>query len=60
VVTTFLMWNQNLLPLPKKLALAGFLLLTLASWGALLERRRGVLPIELVRAAAILPFFLHF
>ncbi|HEX4386062.1 MAG TPA: sterol desaturase family protein, partial [Myxococcales bacterium] len=52
VATTWLLWNQSLLPLSQKLAVAGFLLLTMASWGALLERRRWLLPVELVRVAS--------
>jgi hypothetical protein len=50
-LTTYLMWNRDVLPLPEKLFVAGFLLMTLAAWGALLERRRWLLPVELARAA---------
>jgi len=37
--TTALMWYQEILPLPRKLALAGALLALIASWGFLLDRR---------------------
>jgi hypothetical protein len=47
------MWNQSILPMQQKLALAGFLLLTMASWGALLERRRWLVPAEVCRVAAL-------
>ena len=48
--TTALLWYQDVLQLPQRAALAGFLLLTLAGWGALLERKRWLIPVELCRA----------
>jgi alkylglycerol monooxygenase len=49
--TTFLMWNQYSMPLNQKLVLAGFVFLSLAGWGAILEGKRWVVPVELARAA---------
>jgi len=37
--TTLLMWNQDLMSLPRKLLLGGALLALIASWGFLLDRR---------------------
>jgi len=53
LLTTALMWNQALLPLPEKAAIAAFLLLTMASWGALLEHRRWLVPVEVSRVVSM-------
>jgi alkylglycerol monooxygenase len=53
LLTTTLMWSQAILPLPQKAAVAVFLLLTMASWGALLEQRKWLIPIEVCRAFSI-------
>ena len=50
-LTTILLWFQFTMPLARSAVLAGFLLLTLASWGALLERKGWHLPVELLRGA---------
>ena len=51
--TTALLFFQASLPGVQRAALAAFLLLTLAGWGALLEKKRWVVPLELVRAAVL-------
>jgi len=51
--TTALMWNAALWPFAAKLALAAFLLLTIASLGAVLERRRWLVAVETCRAAVL-------
>lgn len=52
--TFLLLWFQGALSLPQRAALSAFLLLTLAGWGALLERRRWVVPLEAMRFALAL------
>ena len=49
--TTYLMFTQFMLPLPARIALAGWLLLTMLSWGGLLEDRRWATPLEIGRLA---------
>ncbi len=51
--TFALLLFQNALTLPKQVAVAGLVLLTLAGWGALLERRRWALTLETVRLALV-------
>ena len=60
--TTALLFTELTLDLPRQAALAGLLLLTLLGFGALLERRRWAVPLELARlglAAAAAVFWLH-
>jgi len=60
--TTALLFTQFTLDLPRQGALAFLLLLTLLSFGGILERRRWAVPLELARivlAAATAIFWLH-
>jgi alkylglycerol monooxygenase len=49
--TTYLMFTQFTMPLPGQIALAALLLLTMLSWGGLMEDRRWAVPVELGRLA---------
>ncbi|HWC73497.1 MAG TPA: sterol desaturase family protein [Gemmatimonadales bacterium] len=51
VGTTYLMFTEFTMSLPRQIALAALLLLTMLSWGALLEQRRWATPLELGRLA---------
>lgn len=58
--TTALMWNAAAWPFAAKAATAAFLLLTIASLGAILEGRRWLVPIEILRAAVLASALLLF
>jgi alkylglycerol monooxygenase len=49
--TTYLMFTEFTMPLAGQIALAALLLLTMLSWGGLLEERRWAVPVELGRLA---------
>jgi alkylglycerol monooxygenase len=51
--TTALMWNAAAWPFAMKAALAAFLLLTIAGFGAVLEGRRWLTAVEVCRAAVL-------
>ena len=59
---SLLLWYQAVLPFGQRAAIAGFLLLTIASWGALLEKRRAAMAlVEVSRfAVAGLALLLYF
>jgi sterol desaturase/sphingolipid hydroxylase (fatty acid hydroxylase superfamily) len=47
--TTYLLFTEFTLPLPRQMALAAFLLLTLLGWGGLMERKRWAPAVEVAR-----------
>jgi hypothetical protein len=49
VGTTYLMFTEFTMALPGQIALAAFLLLTMLSWGGLMEERRWAAPVEFGR-----------